>query len=107
MKSRRKNGLSSPEKDPAKGEDVQPVESLQGEIDMLRTLLREVEAMAGEGKTLGELLKMLDILGKSSTRLAGLLRAQRELGGDKEFGSVFNHALSEVIKELGSSQAGQ
>lgn len=93
-----KNELWSSEKEPESG-------SLQEEINMLRTLMRLVETLANEGKPVGELLKLLDILGKSSTRLASLLRAQRELCEEKEFGSVFNQALSEVIKELGISDA--
>jgi hypothetical protein len=93
-----KNEIWSKEKETESG-------SLQEEINMLRTLMRLVENLADEGKPVGELLKMLDILGKSSTRLASLLRAQRELCEENEFGSVFNQALAEVIKELGISNA--
>jgi hypothetical protein len=80
--------------------------SLQEEIVMLRTFMRLIENMVDEGKPLGELLRMLDTLGRSSTRLAGLLRAQRELSEDKGFGTVFNQAISEVIQELEGDKSG-
>lgn len=95
----RKNSRSAPP--PA----ASAASSLQEEIDMLRSWMRMIEKLANEGKPLGEMLKMLDMLGKSSTRLAGLLRAEKELCGEKEFGSVFNQALSEVIRELGMNEA--
>lgn len=99
MRSRRKPR-------PALTTKISPVtDSLQEEIDMLRALMRMVEKLADEGKSLGEMLKMLDILGKSSTRLASLLRAQKVLCEEREFGSVFNQALSEVIEEMGMDGA--
>jgi hypothetical protein len=79
--------------------------ALHEEIAMLRTFIRMIENLADDGKPLGELLKILDMLGKSSTRLASLLRAQRALCEEKEFGAVFNQALSDVIRELGVDEA--
>ncbi len=86
--------------------DVSGSKPLQQEIAMLRTWMKMVQSMADEGNSLAELLKTLDILGKSSIRLATLLRAERDLCEEKDFGSVFNQALAEVIKEMGINDSG-
>lgn len=102
MTARKKAGNPS---DQVKAAASAGAEALQEEIAMLRTFIRMIKNLADEGKPLGELLKILDMLGKSSTRLASLLRAQRALCEEKEFGAVFNQALSDVIRELGADES--
>ncbi len=73
---------------------------LQGEIDLLRRVMRQVAAHSDGERTLAELLDILDALGKSSTRLATLLKTARQLGNDGEVASALSQALDAVLAEL-------
>lgn len=76
-------------------------EGLGDEIEMLRDALREIKMQADSGLTLQEKLRVLDVFGKTCTRLSTLIKTERALRGDKEVAVALNKALSEVITELG------
>jgi len=76
------------------------LQGLQDEIGMLRMVMRQVMSLADDGRSLNDLLHILDSLSQASTRLASLLKAERALGEEQELGSALNQALAEVIREL-------
>lgn len=88
-----------PRRTPAAAPNEIP-DGLQDEIRMLRNLMRRIRALADEGRPLPELLRILETLGKSSTRLATLLKTERLLAGDEDFGQALNDALKDVIRDL-------
>jgi hypothetical protein len=52
---------------------------LRDEIETLRGLLQQAAALSSENLTLEDQLDILDTVSKASTRLAGLLKAERSL----------------------------
>jgi len=77
---------------------------LQDEILSLRAMMRQVLAQADEGRSLAELLRMLEVLGKTSTRLAALIKAERSLAADQDLATALSQALSQATRELGLSK---
>jgi hypothetical protein len=75
---------------------------LQEEAEMLQTLIRRLFDMADGAQSMDELIDALRALGVGSTRLAALLRAQKQLQGQAgdETLQAINEALSEVLGEL-------
>jgi hypothetical protein len=73
---------------------------LQDEIAMMRVVTRRVMDLANEQNDLGGMINTLSALGLAATRLAGLLRVQKLLGGDDgEVTRAVNEALNDVLKE--------
>lgn len=81
-------------------------DGLRDEIRMLRNLMRRIKALADEGRPLPELLRILETLGKSSTRLATLLKTERLLAGDEDFGQALNEAVKDIIRDLAGERRG-
>ena len=85
--------------------DLEAVLSLNlgDEIDMLRVALRRTFELALKATDAEGALIALSTLGQASTRLAGLLKAQRLLqgSGNVDVAAALNQALGEVVKELG------
>jgi len=79
---------------------------LAEEINMLRGLIRQVIELADEERSFGELLSILEVVGKSSYRLATLLKVNRELGNGEGLMEVLNQAVSETMQELGIKRPG-
>ncbi len=80
-----------------------PVEGLDGEIALMRVMIRRVFDYANdnaedlEGRT-----GTLSALGAASTRLAGMLRTQKLFGGSKSDAlDALSKALAEVTNEFG------
>ena len=74
---------------------------MRGEIQMLRSVMRRVIALADEGRSLEELLHVLDTLSSASDRLARLLKAEQHFSKETEnIGEILNQALGEVIETL-------
>ena len=87
-----------------KGEilDLEEADDLQEEIGMMRVVTRRLLKMARTCKDTGELVNVLGALGLASTRLAGLMRTQKFLGGNKDrFDEMMDKARDAVIKEWG------
>jgi hypothetical protein len=78
-----------------------PANGLHDEIAMLRGIIRQATALVDEGRPWNELLRILSAVGQASTRLAVLLKAQRELAQESGLTEALNQALSEVIAEMG------
>ncbi len=82
-----------------------PVEEnneLREAVAMLRQLMRRAAELSDECQTLAELLKLLDVYGKTGTRLGQLLRAERQLEQSAESGALLSQALAEALEELRS-----
>jgi hypothetical protein len=85
--------------------DNHPVETspqalLRDEIAMLKEMAIMVETMAGNDLSPSDLVRLVDVRGKTSTRIAALLKTERlfnENGGTMD---AFKQALDEVILEL-------
>lgn len=78
-------------------------EALQSGVMLMQNLLPRVVELAEEGKSLKELLQILDTVGKTSSRLSVLLKTQKQLTGGGDLADFLNQALAEVVQELGES----
>lgn len=82
-------------------QDTPPEAVLRDEIQMLRSVMRRVIALAGEGRSLEELLHVLDTLSSAAARLARLLKAEQDFSKETEdISEILNQALGEVIDTL-------
>ena len=75
---------------------------LDSEINMLRVSTRHLIELSQENTDLDTGIRLLTVLGATSTRLANLLRAQVMLGGSRQ-DDIYKQiieALDEVHKEL-------
>ena len=87
-----------------KGEilDLEKADDLQEEIKMMRVVTRRLLKMARSCKDTGEMVTVLGALGLASTRVAGLMRTQKFLGGNKDrFDEMIDRARDAVLKEWG------
>ncbi len=73
---------------------------LREAVEMLRLLMRRAAELSDQCQTLNELLKLLDVYGKTGTRLGQLLRAERQLDQSADTGALLSQALSEALEEL-------
>ncbi len=79
--------------------------SLQGElaaeIRMVREVIRRVVELSEEDEpSFDQYLKLLEGLSLASTRVASLLKMDRQLTGKSDFTDTLNEALAELYKEL-------
>ncbi len=73
---------------------------LEDEIVMMRIAIRRVMNLA-EPESLEEAVLALRALGHASSRLAGLLKVQKELGGEADrVSAALAEALNDVLKDL-------
>jgi len=73
---------------------------LQDEIRMMRLIIRRVMNLADEGRSLAEVLRVLDSVGAASTRLARLLKAEGELDKKQGMAEALSQALAKVTEDL-------
>lgn len=73
---------------------------LREEIAMLRELIRGLHDVAAEGHDLEETLRILEVASISASRLAGLLKTQRQLDDSQDSGAVMSEAMAAKIQEL-------
>ncbi len=81
--------------------EAEAAEGLEGEIRMLRVVMRRVMTLASGAETLDEAQKAMAALGLAATRLAGLLKVHEALGGETESMRLIDQAVSAVAEELG------
>ena len=82
--------------------DLEEADDLQEEIKMMRVVTRRLLKMARTCKDTGEMVNVLGALGLASTRVAGLMRTQKFLGGNKDrFDEIVDRARDFVLKEQG------
>ena len=80
--------------------DVYLQQGLADEIAMMRVVTKRVMTLADGTENLEGMIYVLGALGLAATRLAGLLRMQKMLGGDdSEVTRAVSEALSDVLKE--------
>jgi hypothetical protein len=91
----------------AEDRDAAGSPSLEGEVGMLRSLIRRLFESAGAESSTGGLIEVLRALGVASTRLAVLLRTQRLLegGGDSQAMQLIQEALAEVMADMEQAAA--
>jgi CRISPR/Cas system CSM-associated protein Csm2 small subunit len=82
-----------------------PKQGLQEEISMLRSVIRRIVSMSDGGRELPELLRIVETLGKTSTRLATLLKADRQLETREDVSSALDEVLEEMIREIRQGSA--
>jgi hypothetical protein len=75
-------------------------EGLQDEIRMIRLIIRRVLSLADEGRSLAEVMRVLDTVGRASTRLANLIKAAEALDKKQGVSEALSQALSEITEEL-------
>jgi hypothetical protein len=80
-------------------------DALQTGVSMLQSLLPRVIELADEGKSLKELLQILDTVGKTSSRLSTLIKNQKQMSGGENLADFLNQALAEVVQELGENSS--
>jgi uncharacterized protein YwlG (UPF0340 family) len=78
-------------------------EDIQAEIEMLRGLIGRLYRRTEDLEDIDELTRALGALGLSSTRLSGLLRVQKLLGGSNSdaVAQAISQAISETMQEMG------
>jgi hypothetical protein len=81
-------------------QSAEPTSELREAVEMLRLLMRRAAELADQCQTLNDLLKLLDVYGKTGTRLGQLLRAERQLDQSADTGALLSQALSEALEEL-------
>ena len=80
--------------------DLEEVGDLQEEIGMMRVVTRRLLDATRKCSDMGELINLLNTLGLASTRVAGLMKAQKFLGGDEDGIEEFlNSIVDEVTKD--------
>lgn len=72
-------------------------DTLQEEIDMLRSVIRQAYQIVQEIEDPAEKLRGLNVIGTAATRVANLLKAQHQLGGGQ--GDEIAQSIDYVIRE--------
>lgn len=85
--------------------EAEAAEGLEGEIRMLRVVMRRVMTLASEVETLEEAQKTMTALGLAATRLASLLKVHESLGGESESMRLIDQAIALASAELGIDRA--
>lgn len=85
--------------------EAEAAEGLEGEIRMLRVVMRRVMTLASEVETLEEAQKTMTALGLAATRLASLLKVHEALGGESESMRLIDQAIALASEELGIDRA--
>ena len=73
---------------------------LSDEIRMVRALIRQIDAMAGEGRKLDELLAMLETVSRASSHLATLLKTEKALDENQSASDYVKAALNDIREEM-------
>jgi hypothetical protein len=81
---------------------TKPSYDIETLIEMLGNQLNAVYRLADEERPLNEQLKLLDTLGKTCSRIAGLIEQQRKLEGSDP--NQLSAVLGQVLKEIRSEE---
>ena len=79
-----KHGFYSKHFQKSELKDLEKIGDLQEEIQMLRVVTRRLLEAARECKDVGELSNLLNTLGLATTRVGGLMKTRKFLGGSEE-----------------------
>lgn len=81
--------------------------ALAVEIRMVREVIRRAKEMAEEEEpSLKDYLKLMEGLSLASTRVASLLKTDRQLNEGSDFTNVIDEALAELYEELRREENG-
>ncbi len=95
-----KHGLYSKQFQKRELLDLEEAGNLQEEIGMMRLVTRRLLVLARGCKEMGELISVLNTLGLASTRVAGLMKSQKILGGNRDrLDDLIDSVLDEVTKD--------
>ena len=95
-----KHGFYSKHYQKSEMADLEEVGDLQEEIGMMRVVTRRLLDAARECNDMGVLIHLLNTLGLASTRVAGLMKTQKFLGGGEDGIEEFlNSLVDEVTKD--------
>ena len=82
--------------------DLEEAGNLQEEIGMMRVVTRRLLEMARGCKDMKELISVLNTLGLASTRVAGLMKVQKFLGGNRDrLDELMDRVRDDVLKDWG------
>ncbi|MHC1773592.1 MAG: hypothetical protein AB9907_18000 [Flexilinea sp.] len=81
---------------------TKPSYDIETLIEMLGNQLNAVYRLTDEERPLNEQLKLLDTLGKTCSRIAGLIEQQRKLEGSDP--NQLSAVLGQVLKEIRSEE---
>jgi len=73
---------------------------LSDEIRIMRTLIRQAETLADEGRSLDELLSILGTVSRASANLATLLKAEKALDESQSAADFVKAALNDIRVEM-------
>jgi hypothetical protein len=97
-----KHGFYSKHFQRSEVKDLEEIGDLKEEIQMMRVVTRRLLEAAKDCKEVGELSNLLNTLGLAATRVGGLMKTRKFLGGeDEEDLGILAAALDEVLKEWG------
>lgn len=78
------------------------VDALHSSVTTMQELLQRVVSLADEGLSLKELIQILEVVGKTSSRLSLVLRNQKQQAGGENLADFLNKALADVVQEMGA-----
>ena len=95
-----KHGFYSKQFQKSELAELEKAGDLHEEIGMMRVVTRRLLDAARECNDMGELINLLNTLGLASTRVAGLMKTQKFLGGGEDGIEEFlNSLVDEVTKD--------
>ena len=95
-----KHGFYSKHFQKAELQDLEEARDLQEEIAMMRVVTRRLLKLARGCKDMGELINVVAALGLASTRVAGLMRTQKYLGGNQDrLDELMDRVIDDVTKD--------
>lgn len=77
-----------------------PNQHLDEEIALIRDLIDRLTLEAAQTTDLPELARVLNAVSQASTRLAALIKANRQLADDEDLAGALQTAINEVADEL-------
>jgi hypothetical protein len=95
-------GLERPAPVPPETDGLKPIASsdLLNEVAMLRVTMQRVFDLGKGAESPQEVIEVLKALGIAASRLAGLIKVQRDIAGNDPIAEAITQALAEVNKEL-------
>ena len=97
-----KHGFYSKHFQKSEVKDLEEIGDLREEIKMMRVVTRRLLEAAQECKEVGELINLLNTLGLVATRVGGLMRTRKFLGGGEENSvEVIHQSIDAVLEEWG------
>jgi hypothetical protein len=97
-----KHGFYSKHFQKSELDDLEEIGDLTEEIQMMRVVARRLLEAARECRDVGELSNLLNTLGLAATRVGGLMKTQKFLGGGEENAlEVIHQSIDAVLEEWG------